>query len=274
MTVVIKIGGAKAVESAGAISDVRSLRDRGEQLAIVHGGSTRIDDTLERMNLDPEYVETPSGVVGRFTDADTMEVITMVLAGLVNVNLVADLQSQGVAAVGFSGVDGELLTGPRKGAIRVVEEGKERIRRGEHSGRIEDVNVSLLDRMLTAGYTPVIGPPMLADDGVPVNTDADRVAAAVAGSLSARLVMLTDVPGVLEDPDDRESLIEGVRTPAELEAVEDVAGGFMERKVMAAKEALASGAVSVTVVDGTLDSPVSAALNGAGTQFYPEVVQG
>lgn len=274
MTVVIKIGGAKAVDSAGAIADIGRLRERGEEVAIVHGGSSRIDDTLERMNLDPDYVETPSGVVGRFTDADTMEVITMVLAGLVNVNLVADLQSEGVAAVGFSGVDGALLTGPRKSTIRVVEEGTERIRRGEHSGRIEDVNVSLLERMLTAGYTPVTGPPMLADDGVPVNIDADRVAAAVAGSLSATLVMLTDVPGVLEDPDDQGSLIEGVRTPAELETVEDVAGGFMGRKVMAAKEALETGAASVIVGDGTIESPVSAALNGAGTQFYPEVVQG
>lgn len=273
MTVVIKIGGAKAVESAGAISDIGRLRERGEQVAVVHGGSTRIDETLERMNLEPEYVETPSGVVGRFTDTDTMEVITMVLAGLVNVNIVAGLQSEGVDAVGLSGVDGALLTGPRKTAIRVVEDGTERIRRGEHSGRIEDVNVSLLERMLTAGYTPVTGPPMLADDGVPVNTDADRVAAAVAGSLSATLVLLTDVPGVLENPDDHGSLIEGVRTPAELEAVEDVARGFMERKVMAAKEALQSGAASVIVGDGTIDSPVIGALNGAGTQFHAGVVQ-
>lgn len=273
MTVVIKIGGAEAVESAGAISDVASLRDRGEQVAIVHGGSTRVDEILERLNLDPEYVETPSGVVGRFTDADTMEAITMVLAGLVNTELVADLQSEGIAAVGLSGVDGALLTGPRKSAIRVVEDGTEKIRRGEHSGRIEEVNVSLLKGILDEGYTPVTGPPMLADDGVPVNTDADRVAAAVAGSLSATLVILTDVPGVLADPDDRGSLIESVRTSAELGAVEDVAGGFMGRKVMAAKEALERGATSVIVGDGTIESPVSAALDGAGTWFHPEVVQ-
>ncbi|MFB6188501.1 MAG: acetylglutamate kinase, partial [Halapricum sp.] len=88
MTTVVKIGGARAVDPAGALSDVATLvTEREEQVAVVHGGSTAVDETLERLGIEPEYVETPSGVVGRFTDAETMEVFEMVF-GHLNTQLV------------------------------------------------------------------------------------------------------------------------------------------------------------------------------------------
>jgi len=272
MTVVIKIGGARAVEPAGALADVATLRERAEPVAIVHGGSTAVDETLERMGIEPDYVETPSGVVGRFTDAETMDVFKMAMAGLVNTDLVTGLQGEGVSAVGLSGVDGGLLTGPRKSAVRVVEDGKKKIRRGDHSGRIEHVNAALLETLLADGYTPVASPPMLADDGVAVNTDADRAAAAVAGALSATLVVLTDVPGIMADPDDPSTVIERVATPDDMDGLEDAAEGFMTRKVMAAKEALDGGAESVIVADANADAPVLAALEGGGTHILPEAI--
>ena len=271
MTVVVKIGGARAVDPAGAIADVASIVADGEDVVVTHGGSTAVDDALDRLGIEPEYVETPDGVVGRFTDEDTMEVFEMVLAGRVNTQLVASLRTTGVDAVGLSGVDGGLLEGPRTSAVRVVEDGTKKIRRGDHSGTPKAVNDGLLNSLLAEGYTPVCSPPMagIEDDRAvtPVNTDADRAAAVIAGALDATLVLLTDVPGILADPDDPATLFETVETAAEWEDVEAAAAGFMARKLMAAEEALTGGAAEVVVADANDEAPVTAALEGSGTHI-------
>ncbi len=267
--VVVKIGGARAVDPQGALSDVASVREGGTAVAIVHGGSTAVDDALERMGIEPEYVETPAGVVGRFTDAGTMDVFKMAMAGRVNTDLVTGLQGQGVDAVGLSGVDGRLFSGPRKSAVRVVEDGKKKIRRGDHSGSIESVNGDLLETLLGDGYTPVASPPMLADDGVAVNTDADRAAAAVAAELGGTLVSLTDVAGVYRDPDDPSTVIDRVDTPDAYDELTAAAEGFMRRKVMAATEAIEGGAERVVIADANADAPVQSAINGGGTHVLP-----
>ncbi|ESP89614.1 acetylglutamate/acetylaminoadipate kinase [Candidatus Halobonum tyrrellensis] len=268
--VVVKLGGARAVDPAGAVGDVAHLAANGRRVVVVHGGSTAVDETLEQLGRDPEYVETPSGVTGRFTDAETMETFSMVLPGKLNTDLVVALRNAGVDALGLSGVDGGLLSGPRKSAVRVVEDGKRKIRRGDHSGRIESVDADLLSTLLDAGYVPVLSPPMLGEEddgsGTAVNTDADRAAAAVAGALGAELVVLTDVSGVYADPDDPDTLIESVTTPDEFDRLEDAAEGFMTRKVMAATEALEGGARAVVVSDANVRDPVVAALDGAGTR--------
>ncbi|MFB6101773.1 MAG: acetylglutamate/acetylaminoadipate kinase [Haloplanus sp.] len=273
MTVVVKIGGAKAVDPAGAVADVADLVADGEPVAVVHGGSTAVDDLLDRLGIDPTYVETPGGVVGRFTDEATMEAFTMAMAGKVNTELVATFREAGVDAVGLSGVDGGLLTGPRKSAVRVVEDGKKKIKRGDHSGKLDRVNAELLETLLADGYTPIAGPPMLADDGVPVNTDADRAAAAIAGALGGRLVVLTDVAGVYQDPDDPSTLIESVRTPAEYDTLTDAAEGFMTKKVMAAAEALERGASEVIIADANADAPVTTALGESGTHIHASALE-
>ena len=271
MTTVIKIGGARAVDPAGALADVAELVAQGEQVVVVHGGSTAVDDTLEELGEEPTYVETPGGVVGRFTDERTMEVFEMVLPGKLNTDLTEALQNQGVDAVGLSGVDGGLLSGRRKSAVRVVEDGKKKIKRGDHSGKITDVNGDLLETLLSDGYTPVVTVPMLGEEKsggyTAVNADADRAAAAVAGALDATLVVLTDVPGVLEDPDDESTLIEEATEPEGLERIEDAAEGFMTKKVMAAKEALSGGAEEVVVADANEDDPILAAVDGGGTHI-------
>ncbi|MFB6157997.1 MAG: acetylglutamate/acetylaminoadipate kinase [Haloferacaceae archaeon] len=264
MTVVVKIGGARAVDPAGAAADVAAIAE-DERVVVVHGGSTAVDDLLDRLGIDPEYVETPGGVTGRFTDAETMEAFTMAMSR-VNTDLVATLREAGADALGLSGVDGGLLTGARKSAVRVVEDGRKKIRRGDHSGTIDRVNDDLLAGLMDDGYTPVVGPPMLADDGVPVNTDADRAAAAVAGALGARLVLLTDVAGVYADPDDPATRIEDVTSPDGFAALEDAAEGFMGRKVMAVEEALAAGAAEAVVASANAERPVRAALDGDGTR--------
>jgi len=268
-TVVVKVGGAKAVDPAGAVGDVAHLAANGRSVVVVHGGSTVVDETLERLGIEPEYVESASGVTGRFTDAETMEAFAMAMAGKLNTELTAEFRSAGVDAVGLSGVDGGLLSGPRKSAVRVVEDGKRKIRRGDHSGKIESVNADLLAGLLDDGYTPVVSPPMAGDEGdgevTPVNADADRAAAAVAGALGADLVLLTDVSGVYADPDDPETRIDAAATPAELATVEDAAEGFMGKKVMAAREALEGGSGRVVIADANVRDPVVAALGGEGT---------
>ncbi|MEF8773616.1 MAG: acetylglutamate/acetylaminoadipate kinase [Halobacteriales archaeon] len=279
MTVVVKIGGAKAVDPTGALTDVAHLSANGEEVVVVHGGSTAVDDLLERLGESPEYVETPDGVVGRFTDETAMEAFEMALPGRVNTDFVADLQNAGVNAVGLSGADGRLLTGRRKSAVRVEENGRTRIRRGDHSGTVEDVNADLLETLLAGGYTPVVTVPVLADDGdggsaewLPVNADADRAAAAVAGALNAELVVLTDVAGVYEDPADESTLIDRVGTPAAFDALTDAAEGFMTRKVMAAERALSAGATAVHVAGAGRNSPVLSARSGEGTTILPAAV--
>jgi acetylglutamate/LysW-gamma-L-alpha-aminoadipate kinase len=272
VTVVVKIGGARAVNPEGALSDIAAIAESGTDVVVVHGGSTAVDDTLERMGMEPEYVETPSGVVGRFTDEETMDVFKMAMAGLVNTDLVTGLRNAGADAVGLSGVDGGLLTGTRKSAVRVVEDGKKKIKRGDHSGTIRSVNGDLLESLLSEGYTPVASPPMLADDGVAVNTDADRASAAVAAALGATLVSLTDVAGVYRDPDDPSTLIERVETSEQYAELKSAAEGFMIRKVMAATEALSGGAAEVVVADANAEHPVGAALDGGGTHVLPEAI--
>ncbi|MFB6302847.1 MAG: acetylglutamate/acetylaminoadipate kinase [Haloferacaceae archaeon] len=283
--VVVKIGGARAVDPAGAAADVAALAggsgggedeaadetgdgdgagDGGTDVVVVHGGSTAVDDLLSRLGIEPEYVETPAGVTGRFTDEETMEAFTMAMSR-VNTDLVATLREAGADALGLSGVDGGLLTGARKSAVRVIEDGKRKIRRGDHSGTIDRVNADLLETLLADGYTPVVGPPMLADDGVPVNTDADRAAAAVAGALGARLVLLTDVAGVYTDPADPDTRIDRVTSPGGFDDLADAAEGFMGRKVMAVREALEGGAAAAVVASANADAPVRAALGGDGT---------
>jgi acetylglutamate/LysW-gamma-L-alpha-aminoadipate kinase len=279
MTVVVKIGGARAVEPEGALADIGALKDEGTDVAVVHGGSTAVDDTLEKMGIEPEYVETPSGVVGRFTDEETMDVFKMAMAGLVNTDLVTGLQNQGIEAVGLSGVDGKLFYGPRKEAVRVVEDGKKKIRRGDHSGTIKQVNGDLLETLLDDGYTPVASPPMLGDNGedaeprnVAVNTDADRASASVAAELGGTLVSLTDVEGVYRDPDDSSTLIERVETPEEYAELKDAAEGFMGRKVMAATEALEGGASEVVIASANADQPIRSAVEGGGTHILPSAL--
>ncbi len=274
--VVVKIGGAKAVDPEGAVGDIAALVDDGRDVIVVHGGSTAVDETLERMGIEPTYIETPGGVTGRFTDEETIEVFEMVMAGKLNTELTTLFRNAGVDALGLSGVDGGLLTGPRKSAVRVLEDGKKKIKRGDHSGKITDVNTALLDSLLADGYTPVVSVPMQGEnkDGsvTPVNADADRSAAAIAGALGGELIMLTDVSGIYADPDDPETLINSASTPEELEAVKTAAEGFMTKKVMAATEALVGGSPAVYVADANSDAPVTDALSGTGTTIHRSVL--
>jgi N-acetylglutamate kinase (EC 2.7.2.8)/N2-acetyl-L-aminoadipate kinase (EC 2.7.2.-) len=267
MTRVVKVGGEAVREPERFASDVAHLAANGERVILVHGGSVVIDETLDALGIDPRYVETPDGVVSRFTDSDTMDAVTMATQ-LVNTEWVTAFRNAGVDAVGLAGVDG-VATGDRKSAVRIVENGRKRIERGDHAGTIEQVDDALLETLLADGRVPVVSVPIYATDdgleGAAVNADADRLAAAVAGAVGERLLLSTDTGGVYTDPDDPESLIESVTSRDELTALHDAAEGFMSRKVMAAERALREGCSEVVIGDATLRDPIVAADAGHGT---------
>jgi acetylglutamate/LysW-gamma-L-alpha-aminoadipate kinase len=266
-TTVVKIGGTEGLEHEAALDDIAERVGGGDRVVVVHGGSGAVDDLHERLGVEPTYVESPSGMKGRFSDEETMEIFRMAMAGKVNTTLVEELIARDIDAVGLTGVDGRLLEGEHKDKVIAVEDGRKKVKRGDHSGKIEEVNDDLLGLLLDDGYVPVVGVPMVSYDGTAVNTDADRSAAAVAGALGARLVVLSDVPGLLRDPEDADSLIDNVAYDEIDEAIEGYAEGKMKKKVYAAREALDSGAREVIVASANVEEPVTRALEANGTKF-------
>ncbi|MBC8265311.1 MAG: [LysW]-aminoadipate kinase, partial [Anaerolineales bacterium] len=156
--IVVKIGGVEGLGVEPLCADVAHLVGNGEQMVLVHGGSHETNVISEKLGHPPRFVASVSGHVSRYTDRETLEIFAMVVAGRVNKLLVERLQGLGVNAVGLSGPDGRLLEGRRKSALKIVENGKRKVLRGEWSGVIQQVNVSLLRLLLDHGYTPVIAP--------------------------------------------------------------------------------------------------------------------
>ncbi len=260
---VIKIGGATGNDLVPLVKGLRGL----EPFVLVHGGSAAADELSAQLGRSASFRTSPSGFRSRRTDGFALDVVIMAMAGRVNTQLVASLQAAGVKAVGLSGVDGRLLVGRRKGAIRETD-GAERVRviRDDRSGVVEQVNTDLLRGLLSLGYAPVLSPPILdGAEGVPLNADADRIAAKVAGSLVAdALVLLTNVPGLLRDPKDPESVIATLPRD-DLGAWVRLASGGMKKKLLAAGEALVGGVKQVVIADSRHNDPVRTALAGAGT---------
>lgn len=260
--IVVKCGGNAAVNPGAVCADVVRL---GRPVVLVHGGSADIDRLAARLGVPARRLVAPDGVSTRYTDAATLEVVHLALAGLAKPRLVTALVTAGVTAIGLTGVDGGLLRARRKAAHRATVDGRRVVVRDVHSGRVESVNTELLRTLLTAGIVPVVSPPALAEDGRPVNTDADRAAAAVAGALGAPLVMLTGAPGVLADPADEGSVL--AVCPVPRAGPPPYTGGGMGLKLVAAREALGAGVPRVLIADGRREAPVSAALSGAATEI-------
>ena len=142
-----------------------------------------------------------------------------------------------------------------------------RVLRDDSRGTIERVNVYLLNRLLGAGFTPVLSPPAISFEGEPINVDADRAAAMTAAALEARsLLLLSNVPGLLRELPDESSLIPRI-VRADIERFAECAQGRMKKKVLGAGEALGQGVARVVISDARSESPISRALAGAGTVF-------
>jgi [amino group carrier protein]-L-2-aminoadipate 6-kinase len=268
-TVVVKCGGAPSLHRDTLAADVADLIQQGKRVVLVHGGGPEADRLMRELGRTPQHVVTPSGASSRRTDAGSLDALMMAFAGRVRPALIAQLDRLGVPAVGLTGMDGGLVEARQKPALKVVdEEGRTRLVRGDLSGRVTSVRSELLELLCSSGYVPVVSPPVRGDGDTPLNVDADRLAATLAGALDAEaLVLLTDAPGVLRDPDDPATL---VQTASAHEDLLDYARGRMKLKVVAAGEALAGGVATVAIADGRHASPVEAALAGEGTLLRAE----
>jgi acetylglutamate/LysW-gamma-L-alpha-aminoadipate kinase len=165
----------------------------------------------------------------------------------------------------LSGIDGRIWEGARKAAIKIIDKGRKRVIRDDYTGKVEKVNTVLLRTLLEAGALPVLTPPAISYEGEAINVDGDRAAAATAAAFQAEaLVILSNVPGLLEKFPDESSLIRHIPA-ARIDQFMAVAEDRMKKKVMGAQEALAQGIGRVIFADGRVEQPVRRALVGEGT---------
>jgi acetylglutamate kinase len=264
--IVVKAGGGEGLDMEAVCADIAELVAQGEKVILVHGCSHETNVISEKLSHPPRFVTSASGYISRYTDRETLEILTMVTAGRINKLLVERLQQLGVNAIGLSGLDGRLLEGKRKSALRIVESGKRKVLRGEYSGRIERVNVELLQTLVKAGYVPVVAPLAISYEGEGLNVDGDRVAAAIATALNAeKVIILTNVPGLLRDFPDESTLISHIPLAYAQEHLDRYAQGQMKRKLLGAIEALHEGVDQVIIADGRVAQPLHRALSGQGT---------
>lgn len=264
MTIVVKIGGGAGVAMLDRAREIAGYVATGQRVVVLHGAS-ELTNTLSQSLAHPaRTITSPGGMVSRYTDSETLRIFAMAAAGQVNTELVACLQQQGVNALGLAGVDGRLLLARRKAVVRsVTPEGRVQIIRDDYTGQVEQVNAALLHLLLDAGYTPVIAPLALSYEGERLNVDGDRAAAAVAVALhAAALVILTNVPGLLANPENHATLIRNI--PGErLVDFMVYAQGRMRKKLLGAQEALQGGVATVCIGNASLTD----VLAGEGTMI-------
>jgi acetylglutamate/LysW-gamma-L-alpha-aminoadipate kinase len=258
MLFVVKMGGSILKEGASSalINDLKELLKENKAV-LVHGGGVEVTEIASKLGKEQKFIVSPEGFRSRYTDKETIEIYTMVMAGKLNKQIVLALQSQGVPGVGLSGLDGPLLKAERKKRLIVVDErGRKKVIDGGYTGKINEVNTDLLQFMLEKSYVPVVTPIAMSEEHEPLNVDGDRTAAIIAGALKAdRLVLLTDVKGLS---------LKGSPIPkisaTEVKEVLSSIGQGMSTKVHAALEALNQGVTEVIITSGLGEKPISAAL--------------
>lgn len=262
---VVKIGGGSGTQLDPTVADVAEILRAGRRVILVHGASGETNVLSQRLGKPPRFVTSVSGLESRYTDRETLEIFEMAYCGRANKALVEAFQQRGVNAVGLSGLDGRIFEGKRKDTLTILEGGKRKVLRGDYTGKVERVNAGLLTLLLDHGYLPVLCPPAVSYAGEAVNVDGDTAAAHLAAAVKAEeFVMLSNVPGLLRDPNDPSSLVS--RIPAK--AIDDfmpLAHGRMKRKLMAAGIALKAGVRRAILASANVETPVTSALAGHGT---------
>lgn len=247
---VIKIGGHAMIDDRileETIKDIILLYFVGIKPVIVHGGGPEISEKMEKFGLKPKFIE---GL--RVTDKETMEIVEMVLDGKINSKIVTTFIRHGGKAVGISGKDGLLIVA-RKKEMKMKKGEKEVIVDLGFVGETDYVNPEILRILLENGFIPVVSPVATDLAGNTYNLNADTVAGDIAAALKAKkLIMLTDVPGIMRDINDRNSLISKIKLGELLEMVEKgtIVGG-MKPKVEAVIRALKGGVEKAHIIDGS-----------------------
>ena len=264
--VVVKLGGAAIDKEAdlALAQDVLLLRSVGVRCVLVHGGGPQVDAMLRRVGKEPEF---KNGL--RVTDAETLEIVRMVLVGKINPDLVATINSQAggdPVAIGVSGEDAGLLTvTPADPSLGFV-------------GNVTGVRAELIHRLLDHGLTPVISTVGANSDGVLYNVNADEAARAIAVAMHAeKIVYLTAAPGLLEDVNDESSLVHRL-TAAELRGRIEGSGvgKGMIPKLKACADAVEQGVGFAHIIDGRVHHSLLIELLtdlGVGTMVTREKVE-
>jgi len=262
-TIVVKYGGAAMTDPQmqdNVAQDLVLLRYVGINVVVVHGGGQRITEMMKRLGIEPEFA---GGL--RVTDAETMEIAQMVLVGNVNQQLVSLINAAGGRAVGLSGQDGSMIIARKK------ESGEADL---GFVGEIVSIDTKVIHALTEAGFIPVVSSIGGDAEGQSYNINADTVAGELAGELSAaKLVTLSDVPGLLEDPDAPATLISKL-TVHEAKAL--IAGGNVAEgmipKLESCIQAVARGVDRAHLIDGRIPHSLLMELftdAGIGTMINP-----
>ncbi|PMC80491.1 acetylglutamate kinase [Aerococcus viridans] len=256
--IVIKYGGHAMVSEEirqRVISDIAWLSYAGMKPIIVHGGGPEINRMLELQAVEPQFM---NGL--RVTSHDVMRTVEMVLTGLISPNLTTMLNEEGIAAISISGKDNKVMEAVKKDeALGLV-------------GEVTKVNTAYLHQMLADNILPVISPIAYGPQGESLNINSDEAAAAIASALKAeKMIYLTDINGIYEDPADPTSLYSEMSAKEIQIAIEnEVITGGMIPKVKNCLSAIQSGVHSCQIIDGTIPHAIILELftkNGLGTMI-------
>lgn len=259
--VVIKYGG-HAMESeelkAQVMEDIVLLQLVGVKVVLVHGGGPEISGMLKKIGKESRFV---GGM--RYTDAETMDIVQQVLAGKVNKDLVQLLENTGGKAVGLCGLDGSMLKADKLPAAEDLG----------FVGEIREVNTKIVEDVIASGYTPVISTVAAGYHGEVYNINADVAAARIAAELGARkLILMTDIVGLLRDKDDENTLIPVVNVSDVPKLKRDgIISGGMIPKIDCCVEAVRRGVERAHIIDGRTPHSILVELftdEGIGTMFY------
>jgi len=265
-TIVIKYGGNAMVDEqlkAGFARDVVMMKLVGINPVVVHGGGPQIGDLLKRLGKQSEFIQ---GM--RVTDAETMDVVEMVLGGLVNKEIVNLINRHGGSAVGLTGKDGDLIRARKLNLTRAnpAAQAPEIIDMG-HVGEVESVDASVVDMLVHGNFIPVVAPIGVGADGHSYNINADLVAGKMAEVLNAeKLILLTNTEGLL---DKEGRLLTGLTLERVDELLADgtITGGMLP-KIGCALDAVKAGVNSAHIIDGRVPHAVMVELftdQGVGT---------
>lgn len=234
---------------ASTARDTVLLKYVGMEPIVVHGGGPEISRSMEKLGKEANFV---NGL--RVTDEETMEIIKMVLVGKISTNIVSQINLHGGKGIGISGKDSELIRA-KKRPLQVFTDSDT----GESQkvdlglvGEVVSVNHGILDMFTENDYIPVIAPIGMADNGSTLNINADTAAGEIGQSVKAeKLIILTDVPGVLRDPNDPSTLIQRIRVDEVPQLIEDgIISGGMIPKIETCVDAVKGGVKSAHILDG------------------------
>lgn len=248
-TFVVKYGGAAQVKEElkeSFAKDIVMLNFIGIRTAIVHGGGPKISAMMEKMGKKPKFVQGQ-----RVTDEETMDIVEMVLGGLVNKEIVSLVNSHGGKAVGLSGKDGGLISAKKTLIKKSDATGVEEIIDLGLVGEVTSIDPQILISLKNEGFIPVVSPVGVGPKGETLNINADYVAAAVASALKAeKLILLTDVPGIL---DKNEKIISTLKNTQIKKLFKNgtITGGMLP-KVQACLKALEGGVAKTHIIDGRI----------------------